>query len=230
MKIFSILALSAVSASAASVSYSFWAYDQAAGSTAYYSHYQVGSSTDDINPFVGDPSMARIDLNNFNSNVATSIEGSAFQVSASRSVGWHKYEFNFDDATSTATILLNATPIHSAALVQTPGFFRFIFHDYFGGIQESVIDDFEYRVDGNLVYTTSFEDSSLDSNWIISRQDAGTYIASGDSSHAHTGSGGLALGDTNSNNTAVIITFVPEPSSSALTLIASTLLLGRRRR
>lgn len=223
------LAFTAVSASAASISYSFWAYDQAAGATPYYSHYQVGSTTDDLDPLVDDPSLARIDLNNFSSDVSTSIEGGAFQVSASRSIGWHKYEFSFDEDTFTATILLNNTPIHTAALVQTPGFFRFVFHDYFGGIQESVIDDFEYRVDGNLVYATSFEDSSLDSNWIISRQDAGTYATSGDQSIAHTGSGALALGDTNFNNTAVIVTFVPEPSTMIFGVAGLALVMRRSR-
>lgn len=213
----------------ASISYSFWAYDQAAGSTFYYSHFQIGTTTDGVNPMLADPSIALIDLNHGNPSVYTTIESGTPQASASRSVGWHRYEFNFDANTSTATILLDDTPIHSAAYAQTPGFFRFVFHDHLGGSQESVIDDFEYRVDGVLVYQNGFEAGSLDSNWVISRQDAGTYVTSGDTSLAHSGFGGLALGDTNSNNNAVIVSFVPEPSTALLVFGGlSTVLLRRR--
>lgn len=215
---------------AASYSYSFWAYDQAAGSTFYYSHFQVGSTTDGLDPFTANPSLAIIDLNHGTSGIHTSIESSTPTITAARAVGWQHYEFNFDATTSTATILLNSSPIHSAAYTQTPGFFRFVFHDHLGGSQESVIDDFEYRIDGVLVYQNGFETGPLDSNWIISRQDLGTYVTSGDPSLAHSGAGGLALGDTNSNNNAVIVTFVPEPSSALLMLGGlSTAFLRRRR-
>lgn len=225
-----LLALLVAPVHAASYSYSFWAYDQAAGSTFYYSHFQVGSTTDGLDPFTDDPSLAIIDLNHGTSGIHTSIESSTPTITASRSVGWHQYEFRFDDDTSTATILLDNAPIQTSAYVQTPGFFRFVFHDHLGGSQESVIDDFEYRVDGVLVYQNGFETGSLDSNWIISRQDPGTYVTSGDPSLAHSGFGGLALGDTNSNNNAVIVTFVPEPSSALLAVGGLSVVLLKRRR
>ena len=116
------------------------------------------------------------------------------------------------------------------AYSQTPAFFRFVLHDHIGGPQESVIDDFEYRINGSLVYQQGFESSTLDSNWIISRQDPGTYISSDDTSLAHSGVGGLALGSTNSNNNAAIITFVPEPSSLALVGLSGLAVAFKRKR
>lgn len=226
----SALALLTVTKSeSASYSYSFWHFDQAAGSTPYYSHFQIGSTGDGID-LVYNPSLATVDLNHGNPSVYTSIENSTSTAVASRSVGWHRFEFRFDQPTSMATIFRDGVAIQSSSYSQTPWFFRFVFHDHIGGPQESVIDDFEFRIDGNLVYQQGFESPTLDSNWIVSRQDPGTYLSSGDTSNPHSGIGSLALGSTTSNNVAPIITFVPEPTSAALAGFSILGLLVRRKR
>jgi hypothetical protein len=213
----------------AAVSYSFWAYDQYAGAAQFYSHYQIGT-TAEIN---GDATLAIIDLNIGNPYVYTVIDSGTSDgnvLSASRSVGWHHFEFEFDQDTTTATILLDGNTIQSSSYGQDPAFFRFVLHDFFGGSQETVIDDFEYRIDGSLIYQNGFESSTLDSNWIVTRQDPGTYLTSGDMSFAHTGTGGLALGSTTNDNVAAIITFVPEPSTAVLLGLMPLGLVLRRKR
>ena len=209
------------------MSYSFWAYDQYAGSTPYYSHYQIGTSTED------DASLAIIDLNHGNPYVYTAIESGSSTAnvqSASRSVGWHHFEFEFNQITTTTSILFDGNVIQSSSYSRDPGFFRLVLHDHIGGPQETVIDDFEYRVDGNLIYQQGFESSTLDSNWVVTRQDLGTYLSSGDTSLSHSGAAGLALGSTTYSNVAAIITFVPEPSSMALFGLSSLVLVLRRKR
>jgi hypothetical protein len=237
MKIFFILTLTAVSASAATTSISFWAYDQHAQNSPYYSHYMV------TNPS-GTSAVVSIDLNDrgwgFSTTGTSSYHVSPFIESNGttprplRSIGWHQYEFIFNDLTKTASILMNGNTIQSGSYTNSPALFRFAFHDYYGGVQETVIDDLEYRINGVLEYSQGFESSILDSGWSITYQNAGTYVSSGDTTRSHTGVGSLALGATSGGNLFSAISFdlasIPEPSSSALALIASTLLIGRRRR
>lgn len=216
---------SILSANAASFSYSFWHYDQYAGSTPYYSHFQIGASTYWDTP----PTVLGVNLNHGNPYVYTHLEGVDFQ-SIARSIGWHQYVFSFDNLTMAANIAMDGNTIFSGSYTEPPVCFRFVLHDHLGGPQETVIDDFQYRINGNLVYQQSFETGTLDSNWIISRQDVGTYVTSGDPTLPHSGTGSLALGSTNWNNNAVIVTFVPEPSSMGLIVFSTLGLLVKRKR
>lgn len=208
----SFFALCGSSLSAATtVSYSFWAYDQYAGNSPYYSHYQVST----FDPAVV---VARIDLNDSGNAgyVTPGIESVGSIYGPARSIGWHQYEFSFDELTKTASVLMDGNTIQSASYTNDPSVFRFGFHDYYGGVQESVIDDFQFRLDGVLVYQSSFESPTLDSNWTVNYQQTGTYITSGDPSSPHSGSGALALGATTGGNLNASVYFVPEPSALLL--------------
>jgi hypothetical protein len=224
----SFFALCGGSLSAATtVSYSFWAYDQYAGNSPYYSHYQVLGV---------DPALvvAKIDLNdsgNPNAGYVTpGIESVGSIYGPARSIGWHQYEFAFNELTKTATVLMDGNTILSASYANAPSIFGFGFHDYYGGVQESVIDDFQFRLDGILVYQSSFESPTLDSNWTVNYQQTGTYITSGDPSSPHSGSGALALGATTGGNLNASVYFVPEPSALILGGITILGFCARRRR
>lgn len=229
--------LSICSASAATSTISFWGYDQSAGSTPYYSHYQV---------FNADPDtpIATIDLydagwgfhttGNSSSHVMASIDNQYANSGIARSVGWHKYEMNFNDITMSGSLLVDGSTIRTGSYTSNPTDFRFVFNNSSGGIRETVIDDFQYWINGGLVYQQGFESSVLDSGWSIERLDSGTYITSGDTSTPHSGIGSLALGDSVAGASANIITFdltsVPEPSSGLIGLSATLALSLRRRR
>jgi hypothetical protein len=211
---------------ATTVSYSFWAYDQYAANSPYYSHYQVLGV---------DPALvvAKIDLNDRGNPgyVFPGIESVGSIYGPVRSIGWHQYEFAFNELTKTATIFMDGNTLLSASYANDPSIFGFGFHDYYGGVQESVIDDFQFRLDGILVYQSSFESPTLDSNWTVNYQQTGTYITSGDPSSPHSGSGALALGATTGGNLNASVYFVPEPSAlllSGLTIIGACCRRTRR--
>jgi hypothetical protein len=229
--------ISVASASAATTSISFWAFDQYPGSSPYYSHYRVTGS---------DPDYVITDISNYDRgwgfattgassyHIMTSIENNTNNSVVLRSTGWHKYEMNFNNLTMTASILVDGSTIRNEGYSSNPTNFRFGFHDYFGGTQETVIDDFEYRINGGLVYSQGFESGVLDSGWSITRLDGGTYVTSGDTTTPHTGNGSLALGATTGGNLFSLMTFdltsVPEPTSGLLVVLTSALLIGRRKR
>jgi hypothetical protein len=229
------LALAATASNAATMSLSFWGYDQYAGSTPYYSHYYFTTA----NPAVG---IASIDLydqgwgNNPGGNSSyhymSSIENSVNNTGIARSIGWHRYEFIFNDLTMAASLLVDGNTIRTGAYANTPTTFRITFHDYYGGVQETVIDDFQYRLNGSLIYQQGFDSSTLDSRWSISFIDAGTYVSSGDPSNPYTGTGALALGATAGGQWACGVEFdlIPELSTSILSLIAGGCLFLRRHR
>lgn len=230
-------ALAATASNAATMSLSFWGYDRYAGNTPYYNHYAV--TTD--NP---ETTIASIDLydrgwgNTPGGKSAyhymSSIEGIHNNTGLIRSIGWHHYELVFNDLTKAVSLLVDSSIIRTGTYTNIPTSFIFVFHDYYGGVQESVIDDFECRINGSLVYQQDFESPTLDSGWSVLRLDAGTYISSGDPTTTHTGSGSLALGATTGGQLANIVSFdltsVPEPSTSILSLIAGGCVFLRRHR
>lgn len=229
-------ALAASASQAATMSISLWAYDQAAQNTPYYSHFQV--TTDD--PEIQSAAVNLLDrgwgysTTGWSSyHVFTAIDGAGIAPNTIRSIGWHKYEFTFNELTRMATILMDGNTLQSGVYNNDPTTFRFFFHDYYGGIQESVIDDFEYRINGSLVYSQNFDSATLDSGW-TPHPSAGTYIASGDTSNPRSGSGALALGATTGGQVANSITFdltsVPEPTTNMMALCALIGLVMHRAR
>jgi hypothetical protein len=223
---------------ATNVSVSFWAYDQAAGNTPYYSHFSVTKNTDsNFWNGAGDPETVAI-VNLFDSgwgfsttvrssyHVATTIDGIEDEHASLRSIGWHNYEFSFNVPTNAMTISMDGNIIQSGSYVGPLNWFSFNFN---GHTQESVIDDFSIRFDGSTVYQQSFESAILDDGWVVSRQDAGGYVTSGYPSTAYSGSGALALG---SNVAGIVfdLNSVPEPSSFFLVGLSATGLILRRKR
>ena len=215
--------LAANHSNAATISLSFWGYDQYAGSTPCYSHYQV--TTDDPSVLIAstdlyDSGWGNNPGGNSSYQYMSSIENSFNNTGIARSVGWHQYEFIFNDLTMAASLMVDGNTIRTGAYANTPTTFHFVFHDYYGGVQKTVIDDFEYRLNGSLIYKQDFESSTLESGWSITHVDAGTYVSSGDSSTPHTGIGALALGSTTGGQwacyVALDLTSVPEPSALIL--------------
>ena len=232
-----VLALARTASNAATISLSFWGYDRYAGSTPYYTHYQVTTDTPE-------PAIASIDL--YDSgwgntpggksayHYMSSIEDAYNNTGLARSIGWHHYELVFNDLTMAASLLVDGSTIRQGTYARIPTHFLVVFHNSYGSIQKAVIDDFEYRLNGTLVYQQGFESSTLDAGWSITRLDAGTYISSGDPTTPHTGSGALALGASTGGQRANIISFdltsVPEPSSIILSLFAGGCVFLRRSR
>lgn len=232
-----VLALAGTASNAAIISLSFWGYDRYAGSTPYYTHYQVSADTPE-------PAIASIDL--YDSGWGNTpggksayhymslIEDAYNNTGLARSIGWHHYELVFNDLTMAASLLVDGSTIRQGTYARIPTHFLVVFHNSYGSIQEAVIDDFEYRLNGALVYQQGFESSTLDAGWSITRLDAGTYISSGDPTTPHTGSGALALGASTGGQRANIISFdltsVPEPSSIILSLFAGGCVFLRRSR
>lgn len=217
-------------------SYSFWAYDQYPGNSPYYSHYQVarsgnlGITVASIGLYDG--GWPTTTTGNSDSHVMTFLNGTDANSGTLRSVGWHYFEMTFNEATQIANLRMDGNTLRTGVYTGTPAAFGFVLHDYYGGTQETVIDDFQFRIDGNLVYEQDFESATLDSNWSIARLDAGTYIASGDTSNPRTGNGALAIGATTGGNLAASISFVaiPEPSLGWSIGLASLMFAFRRRR
>ena len=232
-----VLALAGTASNAATISLSFWGYDRYAGSTPYYTHYQVTTNTPE-------PAIASIDL--YDSgwgntpggksayHYMSSIEDVYNNTGLARSIGWHHYELVFNDLTMAASLLVDGSTIRTGTYANIPTKFNVVFHNSYGTIQEAVIDEFEYRLNGSLLYQQGFESSTLDAGWSITRLDAGTYISSGDPTTPHTGAGALALGASTGGQRANIITFdltsVPEPSTGLINIfmIGASLLLRSR--
>lgn len=123
-------------------------------------------------------------------------------------------------------ILMDANVIQSGAYAQSVNWFMF---DYNGYSQESLMDDFVVSYDGNIVYQQDFDTASLDSAWIVTRQDSGGYVTSGDTSNPHSGAGALALGSRPSG-IAFDLRTVPEPTSATLALLGAAIACATRRR
>ena len=95
---------------AATTKISFWAYDQAAGNTRYYSHFQIGSATAGI---------ASINLNDsgwgYNPSgtsawhVSPEIVGATDPTTSRvvRSVGWHNYSFSMNSQTNIISLAMD---------------------------------------------------------------------------------------------------------------------------
>jgi hypothetical protein len=245
MHIFIILVMTAMSSFAATTSISFWAYDQYAYNSPYYSHYGVSNATNTI-------TIASIDLNDrwwgFSTTLTSAYHVSPFIQSNEgtlgplRSVGWNQYAFIFNESNKTSSILMDGNTIHSGTYVNSPELFYFGFHDYYGGAQETVIDDFQMRINGTLVYQQGFDGTVLPDGWYVSRQDGGTYIAYGDTTTVHSGTGSMALGATAGGNLFSSIAFdltsvsdptsVPEPGTvlPSMVLVCSGLYIRFIRR
>jgi len=225
------------SARAATTSISFWAYDQYAQNSPYYDHYTVTNAD-------GTDTITRIDLNDrgwgFSSTGTSSYHVSAYveEVGTTprplRTVGWHEYEFAFNDFTKITSISMDGNIIDSGSYTNTPAVFNFGLHDYYGGAQKTVIDDFEVKIDGSSVYKQNFDGFTLDAGWSVTHLDVGTYTASGDTSTVHSGSGSLVLGATTGGNLDALVAFdltsVPESSTIILGLIALGGMTLRRNR
>jgi len=119
---------------------------------------------------------------------------------------------------------MDGSTILSGPYNVVPSTFYFGIHDYYGGTQETVIDDFEVKLNGSLVYQQNFESTTMPDGWSISGLNPGTYINSGDPSTPHSGSGSLAIGATTGGDLGASIAFdlssIPEPSSIILGIAA----------
>lgn len=207
-----------------SMSVSFRAYDEAAGLTPYYSHYSVtrNENPDFWNGAGSAETVAIINLQDsgwgFNPlyrssyHVESVINGLSDEHSALRSIGWHQYEFDFDTSTNLAEIFMDGTRIKSGSYSGPLNWFSFNMHGY--GASESVIDDFSLKQDGFEVYSQSFDSASLSSSWIITRQDYGSLVSSGDTTNPYNGLGALALSGI--SGIVFDLNSVPEPSSLIL--------------
>lgn len=224
-----------VSQAATTLNISFWGFDQYAGSTPYYSHYQI---TNDVGVPVLDGMHGVAVVNLFDSGWGYStIIRSSYHIeaivgdarnehAALRTVGWHNYEFSFNLPTNTATISLDGNIIQTGTYSGPINWFSFIYN---GHTQKSLVDDFSVEIDGTTVYTQNFDSSSLGTGWAITRQDAGAFINSGDTSNPHSGNGALALG-ANVAGIAFDLNSVPEPSAIFLGGLSAIGLLFMRKR
>jgi hypothetical protein len=234
-----ILAVTAAS-HAATVNISFYAYDQAAQNTPYYSHFSISSDTgvpgwygsgDGIPQVVGivnlyDSGWGFSATGNSSYHVMTRIDTSPNVPRALRSVGWHQYSFSFNTLTNQMQIAMDGSVIQSGAYAQAVNWFMFNFN---GNSQESLMDDFVVSYDGNIVYQQAFDTASLDSAWVVTRQDSGGYVTSGDTSNPRTGAGAMALGGRPSG-IAFDLRTVPEPTTAILSALGLVTLCATRRR
>jgi hypothetical protein len=229
-----------VASQAATVNISFYGYDQAAQSTPYYSHFSISSdlgvprwygSGDGIPQVVGivnlyDSGWGFSATGNSSSHVMTRIDTSPNAPRALRSVGWHQYSFSLNTLTNQMQILMDGNVMQSGAYAQPVNWFMFNFN---GFSQESLMDDFVVSYDGNVFYQQGFDTASLDSAWIVTRQDSGGYVTSGDTSNPRTGVGALALGNR-PNGIAFDLRSVPEPSVAFFAVLGVGFGIARRRR
>jgi len=229
-----------VASHAATVNISFNAYDQAAQSTPYYSHFSISSDTgvpgwygsgDGIPQVVGivnlyDSGWGFSATGNSSYHVMTRIDTSPNVPRALRSVGWHQYSFSFNTLSNQMQIAMDGSVIQSGAYAQPVNWFMFNFN---GRSQESLMDDFVVSYDGNVVYEQDFDTASLDSAWVVTRQDSGGYVTSGDTSNPRTGVGALALGNR-PTGIAFDLRTVPEPGVALLSVLGACVGIARRRR
>lgn len=234
-----ILAVTAAS-QAATVNISFYAYDQAAQSTPYYSHFSTSSDTgvpgwygsgDGVPQVVSivnlyDSGWGFSATGNSSYHVMTRIDTSPNVPRALRSVGWHQYSFSFNTLSNQMQILMDGNVIQSGAYAQPVNWFMFNFN---GHSQESLMDDFVVSYDGNVVYQQGFDTASLDPAWVVTRRDSGGYVTSGDTSRPHSGAGALALG-SNVSGIAFDLRTVPEPGVAIFTVLGACAGIARRRR
>ena len=234
-----ILALT-VASQAAIVNISFYGYDQAAQNTPYYSHFSISSDTgvpgwygsgDGIPHVVGvvnlyDSGWGFSATGNSSFHVMSRIDTSSNAPRALRSVGWHQYSFSLNTLTNQMQILMDGNVIQSGAYAQPVNWFMFNFN---GFSQESLMDDFVVSYDGNVVYEQGFDSASLDSAWVVTRQDSGGYVTSGDTSNPRTGAGAMALGGRPSG-IAFDLRTVPEPTTAILSALGLVTLCATRRR
>jgi hypothetical protein len=235
---------------ASTVSVSFWGYDEAAGSTPYYSHYSVTRDTSP-NFWNGGGTAETIAIVNLldsgwgystapwtwsSYHVFTAIDAVGSIDEPLRSIGWHEYEFSFNTLTNTASILMDGTAIQTGAYTGPLNYFSFNYNGYSG---ESVIDDFSVKYDGLTVYEQNFESYLTDllgSGWAVSRQEIGGYVESADPSNPHSGNGALALGGAVSgivfDLNSIEVSAVPEPGNflSLAGLVGSAMFLRSRRK
>ncbi len=194
--------------------FSFMAYDQYPGNSPYYSHYAArdasGTPVAGINHL--DRGWGFSTTGNSAYHVQTEIEGIGTNPRPLRTAGWHEYELHFNELTKIARILMDGNLIQSGSYSQKPEDFAFGFHDYYGGAQETVIDNFRFWVNDTLVYTQDFETSTLDASWKVEWTSSGTYAASGDPTTPFEGIGALALGATTGGNLFASISYTPDPS------------------
>ncbi len=217
MKTASIIGYSlilAASSNATTMSFSFMAYDQYPGHSPYYSHYAARDA--------GGTPVAGIDhldrgwgfstTGNSAYHVQSNIEGLGTSPRPLRTAGWHEYELHFNEATKVTRILMDGNLIQSRSYSPKPQDFAFGFHDYYGGVQETVIDNFRFWVNDTVVYTQDFETPTLDSSWSVDWLTSGTYFGSGDPTTPFEGIGALALGATTGGNLFASISYTPDPS------------------
>jgi hypothetical protein len=220
------------------ISISFWAFDQFAGGTPYYSHYSV-TRNDSSNFWNGAGTPETVCIVNmhdsgwgYSETVRSSYHAEAVigstgnQHAALRNVGWHNFVYTFDLITNISSISMDGNLIQQGAFSGPLNWFSF---NYNGRSYESIIDDFAIRHDGSVIYSQQFESSSLDEGWIVSRLDSGAYVNFNDNSNPRSGSGSLALGG-NVSGIVFDLNSVPEPSAVVLSGISIMALCLRRKR
>ncbi len=236
-----LVSASTLPTSAAVTSVSFWAYDQYAENSPYYTHYGI------VGPNVV---MAAIDLMDrgwgFNSSGTSSYHVTVGTPTVQnvvarplRSVGWHQFEYTLDDAADLLEIRMNGDLLITTSTTETLDIFYFNLHNYYGGTQAAVIDDFEVTRDGVSVYQQGFESPTLPAGWFGLHFDPGTYIAPGDSTTVRSGAGSMALGTSTMGDLYIGVAFdlsvlapsaVPEPTTGILSVVFVGYVVSRRSR
>jgi hypothetical protein len=225
---------------AATVSVSFFAYDQAAQSTPYYSHFGVtndvgvpgwygaGDGVPQVVSIVNlmDSGWGYRDTGTSSYHVMSKIGTTPNYPRPLRSVGWHEYGFIFNTLTNSMNVMMDGNVIQSGTYSGPVNWFMFAFN---GHSQESVMDDFVVSYDGNVVYQQGFDTASLDAAWVVTSGDPGGYVTSGDTSNPHSGAGALAMG-SNVAGIAFDLTTVPEPGVAVLAVLGTCVGMARRRR
>jgi hypothetical protein len=236
----SIFLAVAAETKAATVSVSFFAYDQAAQSTPYYSHFGVTSDVgvpgwygagDGIPEVVSivnlmDSGWGFRDSGTSSYHVMSKIGATPNDPRPLRSVGWHEYGFIFNTTTNSMNVMMDGNVIQTGTYSGPVTWFMFAFN---GHSEESLMDDFVVSYDGNVLYQQGFDTASLDPAWVVTRIDAGGYVTSGDTSRPHSGAGALSLG-SNVSGIAFNLTTVPEPSVALLAVLGTCFGIARRKR